>query len=182
MKQIFLISGKARAGKDSTADIMMELLDGKSIKLAFADYLKIICHKYFNWNGEKDEHGRSLLQFVGTGLIRDKLGWQNFHVDRICQDIKIAEYQYDYFIVPDTRRKNEIYITQGMFPDKVTTIRVNRYDFESPLTLEQQNHISETDLDKFHFDYYIDSPSGLNYLKEDVIDLLENIKSIEGDI
>jgi hypothetical protein len=177
MKQIFLISGKAQNGKDSTADIMMEQLKGKSIKLAFAEYLKLISSKYFNWDGNKDEKGRSTLQFVGTGLIRDKLGWQNFHVDRVCQDIKIAEDQYDYFFVSDTRRKNEIYITQGMFPDFVTTIRVERLNYKSPLTKEQLLHISETDLDDFDFDYHIETESGLDNLREEVIEL---VKKLEG--
>jgi hypothetical protein len=168
IKQIFLISGKARNGKDATADILQYYLKGKSIKLAFADYLKILATKYFSWDGVKDDKGRDILQKLGTDIIRDQLGWQNFHVDRLCQDIKIAENEYDYFIVPDTRRKNEIYITQGMFPDKVTTIRVERVDFESPLTLEQQNHISEIDLDSFKFDYYIRSESGLDKLENEV--------------
>lgn len=169
MKKIFLISGKAREGKDSTADILMKHLDGKSIKLSFADYLKEIAKKYFEWDGKKDEKGRSTLQFIGTNLIRDKLGWQNFHVERICEDIKIAENQYDYFLIPDTRRKNEIYFTQAMFPDKVTTIRVERTNFTSPLTKEQLNHISETDLDNFKFDYYIKSETGLDILEDKVL-------------
>lgn len=179
MKQIFLISGKARAGKDSTADILMEQLKGKSIKLALADYLKIISTKYFNWNGEKDNLGRSILQKIGTELIRDKLGWQNFHVNRICEDMKIAEKEFDYFFVADTRRKNEIYFTQAMFPDAVTTIRVSRKDFKSPLTIEQQNHISEIGLDDFSFDYYIESESGLDNLEKEVIKL---VKIIEGEV
>jgi len=178
MKQIFLISGKARAGKDSTADIMMEQLKGKSIKLAFADYLKLICSKYFEWDGKKDEKGRSTLQFVGTELIRDKLGWQNFHVDRVCQDIKIAEEEYDYFFVPDTRRKNEIYISQGMFPDLVTTIRIHRKNFTSPLTKKQLLHISETDLDNFKFDYNIESENGLGNLEKQVIKLVNIIEGV----
>lgn len=179
MKKIILISGKAQNGKDSTADMLMELLPGKSIKISFAFYLKLICSNLFGWNGEKDEKGRSILQFVGTDLIRDKLGWQNFHVDRVCQDIKIAENQFDYFIVPDTRRKNEVYITKGMFPDLVTTIRTVRVDFESPLTIEQQNHISEIDLDNFEFDYYIKSESGLDKLWVEVNKL---VKKLEGDV
>lgn len=172
-----MVSGKAQNGKDSLADILMYYLKGKSIKLSLADYLKYLCKKYYGWNGDKDEQGRSLLQFVGTDLIRDKLGWQNFHVDRSCQDMKIAEKEFDYFFIPDTRRKNEIYITQGMFPDMVTTIRVERIGFESPLTIEQQNHISETDLDNFKFDYYIKSESGLNKLEKEVSKM---VKKLEG--
>jgi hypothetical protein len=174
LKQIFLIAGKAQNGKDSTADILMKHLNGKSKRLSFANYLKIICKDLFEWNGEKDDKGRSTLQFVGTDLIRDKLGWQEFHVNRICEDIKIAENEYDYFLIPDARRKNEIYYTQAMFPDKVTTIRVERFGFKSPLTKEQQKHISETDLDNFKFDYYIKSESGLDNLENEILEVIFN--------
>lgn len=172
MKQIYLISARAREGKDSTADIMMKYLDGKCIKVSFADYLKTIAIKYFNWDGDKGEQGRTLLQFVGTDLIRDKLGWQNFHVNRIAEDIKIAENEFDYFLIPDTRRKNELYFMQAMYPDKVTSIRIERLNFKSPLTKEQQLHISETDLDNFNFDFNIKSESGLDNLEREIIKTL----------
>jgi hypothetical protein len=174
MKQIFLISGKAQNGKDSTADIMMKLLDGKSIKIPFAKYLKTICKDYFEWNGEKDKIGREILQKTGTELIRDTLGWQNFHANRVYEDIKIAEKEYDYFFIPDTRRKNEIYYIQAMFPDKTTTIRVERLSFKSPLTEEQQKHISEIDLDNFKFNYYIKSESGLDNLESEILKVIFN--------
>ena len=182
LKQIYLISGKAQNGKDSTADIMMKYLDGKSIKIPFAKYLKIICKDYFNWSGEKDEIGREILQKTGTELIRDKLGWQNFHANRVYEDIKIAGEAYDYFFVPDTRRKNEIYYLQAMFPDKVTTIRVERLGFKSPLTEEQLKHISETDLDNFKFDYYIKSESGLDNLENEILRVVFNKENKEYEM
>lgn len=182
LKQIYLISGKAQNGKDSTADIMMKYLDGKSIKIPFAKYLKIICKDYFNWSGEKDEIGREILQKTGTELIRDKLGWQNFHANRVYEDIKIAGEAYDYFFVPDTRRKNEIYYLQAMFPDKVTTIRVERLGFKSPLTEEQLKHISETDLNNFKFDYYIKSESGLDNLENEILRVVFNKENKEYEM
>ena len=179
MKKIIIISGKARAGKDSTADILMKQLKGTSIKISYADYLKLIAKKFFNWDGKKDIKGRDILQKVGTDLIREELGMENFHVNRVCEDIKIAEKEFDYFFISDARRKNEVYFTQAMFPDAVTTIRVSRKDFKSPLTIEQQNHISEIGLDDFKFDYYIESESGLDSLEKQVIKL---VKNIEGGI
>lgn len=182
LKQIYLISGKAQNGKDSTADIMMKYLDGKSIKIPFAKYLKIICKDYFNWSGEKDEIGREILQKTGTELIRDKLGWQNFHANRVYEDIKIAENEYDYFLIPDTRRRNEIYYIQTMFPYNTTTIRVERLGFKSPLTEEQLKHISETDLDNFKFDYYIKSESGLDNLENEILRVVFNKENKEYEM
>ena len=168
---IFSISGAARNGKDSVADIIMEKLDGKSIKIAMADYLKFMAKKYYNWDGEKNQKGRTILQQLGTERIREELCLDTFHVERVCQDIKIIENRFDYVFIPDVRFRNEVYYTQAKFPDNVTTIHVERLDFKSPLTEEQQNHRSERDLDGFTFDYNIKSGNGLDKL-EDQIDLV----------
>lgn len=177
MKKIILISGEAQHGKDSTALILKEKLNGKVLILHYADYLKYMCKQYLGWNGNKDDNGRSLLQYVGTDLIRDKLNMQNFHVDKICEAIKIFEQEFDYFIVPDLRRKNEIFITKGNFPDNVITTRVYRLKeglpYNNGLTEEQKNHISERDLRYFPHDYYIESEDGLDNLAIEVDKFIE---------
>lgn len=165
---IFSISGAARNGKDSVADIIMEKLDGRSTKIAMADYLKYIAKRHYGWSGEKDEDGRSLIQYLGTERIREELGWSTFHAERVCQDIKIIERKFDYVFIPDVRFRNEVYYTQAKFPDNVTTIHVERLNFESPLTKEQQNHKSERDLGGFTFDYNIKSGNGLDKLEEQI--------------
>ncbi len=32
----------------------------------YADLVKYVAKTFFEWNGEKDEYGRSLLQHIGT--------------------------------------------------------------------------------------------------------------------
>lgn len=165
---IFTVSGKARNGKDSVADIMMKKLYGKSIKIAMADYLKFMASKYYGWDGEKDEKGRTILQQLGTERIREELNYDLFHVERVCQDIKIIENVYDYVFIPDVRFVNEVRYTQAKFPYNTTTIHVDRIGFISPLTEEQQNHRSENDLDGFQFDYNIVSLDGLDNLEKQI--------------
>lgn len=168
LKQIFLISGEAESGKDATANLMMNMLYGKSVKTSFAFYLKIIAETYFGWNGEKDEEGRQLLQWLGTDVIHEILG-REFHVKRICEDIKIIENTYDYVFIPDTRFKHEVFYTKAMFPYHVTTIRVHRPYHQNKLTPEQRNHISEVDLNNFKHDYYVaNMDDGLYGLKESI--------------
>ena len=53
----------------------------------YAYYLKDLAKRYCNWDGQKDEAGRRLLQVLGTDIIRQKLNKPNFHVGRICEDI-----------------------------------------------------------------------------------------------
>ena len=71
--EVVLISGKAGHGKDTLADfIAMELKNRvqKVLIIHHGDLLKYMCRSYFNWDGKKDEHGRTLLQHIGTDVIR----------------------------------------------------------------------------------------------------------------
>lgn len=171
-----MISGKGRHGKDSTADILMKKLEGKSTKVAIARDLKLICSEYLGWDGIKSEDGREMLQQIGTDKIRKEMKWDAFHVHRTYETIKIIEDYFDYIFVCDVRFKNEIHYLSAMFPEKVVSIKVNRLNFKSPLTLEQQQHESETNLDDFDkFDYYISSHSGLDNLEQAIDNILQGI-------
>ena len=181
MKQIFLISGKARHGKDTLADLLIEELNGKSIKIAMADYLKYIATKYYGWNGQKDEVGRTILQTLGTNKIREELGWETFHAKRVCQDIEIIKKDYDYIFVPDCRFRNEILYTQAMFPYNTVTIRVVREGFENDLTEEQKSHRSEMELNEFPHDYRVCSSGGIDNLKKSIYEVMGGfIGSLKG--
>ncbi len=73
--------------------------------------------------------------------------------------------EWDYVIVDDCRFANELERWIGF---NTINLRVNRLNFQSPLTLEQQNHISETELDDYKFDYVINSESGLKNLEMEI--------------
>lgn len=103
-----------------------------------------MCRTLFGWNGEKNEFGRTLLQEVGTNVVRAKA--PDFWVDFAISVLKFFPAEWDYIIIPDCRFKNEIYrLVEAGF--QTIHIRVERPNFESPLTPEQQNHPSEKDLD-----------------------------------
>lgn len=175
MKKIFLLSAPARSGKDTVADIMMGKLDGKSIKIAMADYLKFMAKTYYGWDGEKNLRGRSLLQQLGTDKIRDEMGWQTFHVERVCQDIEVIKDDYDYIFIPDVRFKDEMYYTMAKFPENTTTIRVERLDFENNLTLKQKKHRSETGLSDFVHDHNLFCREGLDKVEEEIDSVLGDL-------
>lgn len=168
MKQIFLISGEAQHGKDSTANFLKQKLKGKTLILHFADYLKFIAKNYMGWDGNKDEKGRTLLQTLGSEKVRVGLKKPLYWAERVCDAIEILENDYDYFCVPDCRYLNEIYFPKARFPNKITTIRVHRLNFDNCLTPEQKNHMSEIELLDFKHDYDIYSESGLNNLEREV--------------
>ena len=165
MKKVILISGKAEHGKTTAANQMkktFEELGYKAVITRYAKYLKEIASEYCGWDGIKDEKGRTLLQQLGTDIIRKRLNKPEFHVGRVCEDIEIASDYVDYVIIDDARYPNEIYYPLAKFgKDKVFTYRVNRKteegkDFSNSLTDEQKKHISETSLDDFNFDLSLD--------------------------
>ena len=159
MKKIILISGKAEHGKDTLAEYLKERLEEKGQTVVidrFAKYIKGYLKDYYNWDGkEKNEFVRSKLQVLGTEMIKEKLNFKSFHAKRLCEDFQIVQDDFDYFIVPDTRFRDEVHMFKALFPDDVVTTRVIRLGHESKLTEEQLNHKSETDLDKHKFDSVI---------------------------
>ncbi|MBD5589230.1 deoxynucleotide monophosphate kinase family protein [Clostridium botulinum] len=183
MKKIFILSGKARAGKNSTSEIMkkhLEYYGDKCLEIAYGDYLKFVTKQYLNWNGKKDRKGRQLLQYLGTEKVRKGLNMPNYWVERVIDTIKIVGDEYKYIFITDARFPNEIKLIKQAFPNIVETIRVSRKDFISPLTEEQQKHISETALDDYKFDHYIKSENGLDSLEKEILNTFKFIKPMKN--
>ena len=107
--KVICISGKAQHGKDTTAGMMKTALEGMGHTVLIAHYgdlLKYVCRAFFGWNGEKDAYGRSLLQKVGTDIVREQR--PNFWVDFIKDLLSMFPNEWDFVIIPDSRFPNEI--------------------------------------------------------------------------
>ena len=153
--KILTISGHAQNGKDTVADLLRDALkaDGNRVLVThYADLLKYMCRTFFDWDGNKDEKGRHILQYVGTDVIRKQA--PDFWVDFISSVLAYFNENWDWVLIPDSRFPNEIdkLVSNGF---DVTHIRVVRPNFKSPLTEEQQKHPSETALDNVEPDFYI---------------------------
>lgn len=153
--EIILISGKAEAGKSTTAKYILRTLRENGLRAAMAsygDYVKGSARMLWGWNGQKDVAGRSLLTWWGTDVVRkeDQTFWARSLVGlaRFCPE------HLDYFIVDDVRFANEITIWDKEPYDKLT-IRVERSNHENILTEEQRAHVSEVDLDNWDFNIYL---------------------------
>lgn len=148
MTHFICVSGKARHGKDTTAEMIKETLseEGYTVLVThYADLLKYICKTFFGWNGEKDEAGRTMLQYVGTNCIRNQD--PDYWVDFVANVVRMFPDKWDFVIVSDVRFPNEIErLYDAGFP--VTHIRVIRLDFDNGLTEEQKGHKSETALNE----------------------------------
>ncbi len=173
MKTIFTISGHAQNGKDTVAQMLRDSLEehGNRVLIAhYGDLVKYICKGFFGWNGEKGEYGRTLLQYVGTDVVRrqDPDYWVNF----IIQMLRFFGDNWDYVLIPDARFPNEIRGLQEEGFD-VIHLRVRRENFTSPLSKEQQEHPSETALDHTVPDHWIINDGTLSDLELAVKKYLE---------
>lgn len=172
--RVVAISGKAESGKDTIAKEIKQLLEEQNYKVMiihFADVLKFVCRQYFDWNGEKDEYGRTLLQQVGTEM-REKNN-PNMWVNITKELIRGIGVEFDYVLVPDTRFKEEIEMLNEYFD--CISVRVLRQDIDAygvtrvhvnHLTDEQRAHKSECDLDDYKFDFFI---SNDYYINQDLV-------------
>lgn len=170
--KVILISGKAEAGKTTTANIIKTFLEERGKKVAcmsYGQYVKDTAKLIWNWDGKKDKKGRELLQWWGTDIVR--VQDPNFWVDSVIRLAKVIDKHVDYLIIDDCRFLNEIetwrtvkYValdeatdalaSRQRFSD-IITIRVERPGHENALTPEQRQHPSETELDHYIFDMTI---------------------------
>ena len=177
MSKIILISGKARAGKDTTALLLGKIYEeeGKKIvNLAYGNYIKEYAKKISNWDGRDETKPRSLLQRLGTDIIRNKID-PNFFVKRLCDDIKVYSYFFDVITVSDVRFPNEIDGPSAMFKD-IIKIKIIRDNFVSNLTDVEKKHITETALDNYNdYDFVIHNDGTISDLRKKVEKIVEEL-------
>lgn len=178
----FIVCGKARHGKDTVGAFIKEYYEKKEkkvINLQYSSYIKNYAKTISNWDGSEETKPRSLLQQLGTEIIRKRIDY-NFFVDRIIGDIKVYSYFFDAILITDARAKVEVRLPKQELT-KVIAIHVVRPNFDNGLTEEQKNHFTETDLDDFDaYDYEIVNDGDLEDLRIKVFNLLEEVDKNES--
>lgn len=169
------VGGPAQNGKDTIGGKLEKYFTaaGKNVLVIHhADLLKYMAKSMFGWDGQKDEKGRQLLQYMGTDVVRKKR--PDFWVEHILSLLDLFDGDWDYVIIPDSRFPNEIdaYKEAG-YP--TTYIRIVRPNFVSPLTPEQLNHPSETALNNYEPDILVTNDGTLEDLDikaEEIVKIL----------
>lgn len=174
MLEVICISGHMQSGKDTVASFMKDKLEaiGKRVLIThYADLLKYICTKFCNWDGVKDVEGRSLLQYVGTDIIRKKNPsyWVNF----IVSVLKFFPDKWDFVIIPDARFPNEVNLMRQNF--NTTHCHIVRDNHSTFYTETQQSHSSETSMDDMEYDCCIYNRGTVEDLRSSVDSLLETL-------
>lgn len=173
---VILISGKAGHGKDITARLMKDLLEARGEKvliIKFGDAVKWFAREYYGYTGIKDIKERTLLQYIGTEMMRsyDKYYWGN-----IVSEFIAANTDFTYALIPDWRfySEQESILAHNK---NVHTLRINRPNFINPnMTETQLHHVSETELDNYNFDWIINNEGTLVDLREKIKIVLDNLE------
>lgn len=170
--KVLCISAKAQHGKDTAAALIKDYLESKGNRVLithYADLVKFVCTKFFDWDGQKDEKGRTLLQYVGTDVISSQQ--PSYWVDFIISILKFFENEWDYVLIPDCRYPVEVIRMSTAFETKI--LRIERPNFENGLTEKQKQHVSETSMDNYFFDAVIYNDSTLESFKEKLIEFVK---------
>ena len=175
--KIFIVSGKARAGKDTTCCFIHNYVEQKKLKvinLQFAYYIKMYAKNITNWDGSDETKPRKLLQELGTDIIRNKID-DNFFINRIIDDIKVYSYFFDVITISDARLPKELDSIYNNF-DNVVKIKLERPDFENNLDNKERKHITEIGLDNYNdYNYEIKNDGTLEDLNNKVINMLDKL-------
>ena len=186
MNNTIIISGKAGSGKDTIANFMKEKLEKRNKKVLiihYGDAVKWVLRDYFNWDGKKDAVGRTLLQTVGTNIVRAR--HPNFWTGIVVGLLQAFEpyNDFDIALVPDARFPNEVDIALQNLQNCVV-VRVERHNADGSewinpnLTEDQRNHPSETSLDNYAFDYVVHNDESLETLEESAETILKDLHLI----
>ena len=173
------VAGYARAGKDSTADILVRECGFR--RLGFADTLKAILAdvnpqvgatrldnrlSWHGWEGAKtDPEVRQLLQRLGVAC-RQHIG-PDVWVDAVFRKIEdtFDEDGPSRWVIPDVR-----------FPNELAAVRSHGgqvWRVERPGCGPVNGHISETAIDGERFDQVIPNDGTLADLRDNVVQLVD---------
>lgn len=174
--KIFVIGGKAKCGKNTFGKFLREELKDYGYKpcvMHLTEPLYSFAKNYFEWDGNEQNKPREFLQKMGIEIIRNKMGKKDFLLNRLYEDIDILRNFFDTFIITDARLINEFESIKEKYED-VVTIKLERKNYDTMLTEEEKNHLTELELDNYNnLDYIVENKS-LEDLKIKALEIIRN--------
>ena len=157
---IICICGKARSGKSTISSYLEKLFvecNKKVIVSPYTKYLKKYIEDITGSSINEDKKPRKILQKLSSELIKGILNDNDFFIRRQIEDINFYSYFADVILINDVRFPREIDVLKRKY-DRVISIGVKRNNFDSGLTIEEKNDITEVSLDNYNnYDYIIEN-------------------------
>ena len=153
--KILIISGKAGSGKSFVAEhvkaVYEKIYGWRVATIAYGDPLKMVARNIYGWDGAKGPNGRALLQTLGTDIVQKNN--QYCWVNCVIEIIKGLESEFDLFIISDARFPHEVDYMKETLPANYDIITL-RIEGKTSLEGDTAQHLSETGLDDYEFDYH----------------------------
>jgi hypothetical protein len=159
------VSGKKRSGKDTFYEIIKNELKNKQTvkRYAFADRVKICAKKYFGINQSdiKLEQNRFILQGIGQ-MLRQEIN-PNYWINIVIREMMESRSKNpdEISVITDLRYINEVEEILSLGNSVVVRIERNQDNYD--------NHISETDLNNYPFDFYIKNNEDVDSYRREVL-------------
>ena len=187
---LIVISGHARAGKDTLAGILKANFKENYYTMAYADALKRLCGNAFDLSREqlygdlKEVPDGRYIKTNGTYWTpREILQHMGTEAFRAIDDLFWIKQLFKYI---DRNNLNNVIITDGRFPDEINVVK-NRGGIHIRISREDEgaaqgkDHASETSLDNFNGDIDFDiknngSITELKVMANKIIKEIENGK------
>lgn len=174
--KIYMIAGKAGAGKNTTANYIKEYYEQngkKTVITEISKYLKLYAEEIVGWDRKRETKPRTFLQSVGD-FVRKEAFTDTFFIDRILEDMKVYEKFADIVIIADVRYPMEIDAIKNNY-DSIIIDVVNEFS-EYDLKPNEKKHASENALNSYDkFDYIIHNKT-FEQLKNDAINIVKEVE------
>ncbi len=163
---VYLIAGKAGSGKNYVANLLKEQLPD-SVITGLSKYIKLFALELGEWDGNDDNKPRKFLQTTGDKL---RAVDENILTKRMLDDIIVYEsLGIKNVIISDVRLLNEInYLKNSDY--NIIVIKVSSKKSNRKLTIEEQNHLTEKELEDYKdYDYLIENNERINEQIEEIL-------------
>ena len=171
------IAGKARAGKDTAADIIIDAMPYYN-KISFADPLKKMLSVGLGLTesqlyGSKKEiidprYGktpRQIMQSIGTEWGRNMI-CQDIWVNAVKDHIENEKNEFSYYIIPDLRYESEAHMIRKMNGLVIHTKRKDKI---------KSNHMSEHGIYVEGTDLVVENNGTLEHYKSTINDIIIHV-------
>lgn len=149
--KVYAFTGSMESGKTTAVDYLIEGDDSR-MKLSFGEPIKRIAKQAFQWDGEKDERGRKLLQDIGRiGRAYNSDIWVDYARTKLLWRKKVEELVEGYSLIiyiDDLRMDEEAYMLRSEFNATIVKIFRPGYNGDGDVT---EHGISDSYIDYLIF-------------------------------
>jgi hypothetical protein len=162
---ILAISGKKYSGKNALANAITNIAACTTEQFAFAHRIKAEVAKAFDTTTAEIETNKPMYREIlqAWGSLRRQRDGIDYFVEKVFR--KLTRTNAELVMITDVRFYNEIELLKQA---NAHTIRIHR------MSTMEDNHISETALDDYKFDYIVDNNNDLYDLQKKAIELCKH--------